>query len=406
MVEYRILKCFVEDITLYDKYYSSLNLEFIKQNYPIMNKLFKSLPASSFTELEAKYLTNYPVLKEGDRLVLRENLNTIEASESALEGVLEYLEGHLSRAWASDVALMALDVAEGKQSVEKLNEILAKQSQSTIVTADVELISTSITELTKIDELEPGLNWQLKCLRQSLGAIRKGNLGHIAARIETGKTALWVSEVIYMAQQLPEDENVTIFFNEENSEDVVWRLYSSLTGKPYKEIKNNLTHYEEIWNTKIGKRIKFVPPEYSTKRHIEAIMEAHKPSLVVIDNSDKVLGFDGDREDLRLHAIYKWARQLAQKYCPIISVGQADFSGANQRVITESQLAGGKTGKPSELDFLITIGKIDKDGYEDVRFISTPRNKLRGDATTVDTMRHIKGVDVMLNPLISRYTDM
>ena len=32
--------------------------------------------------------------------------------------------------------------------------------------------------------------------------------------------------------------------------------------------------------------------------------------MVIIDQIDKIKGFDGDREDLKLGAIYQWAREL------------------------------------------------------------------------------------------------
>ena len=69
-------------------------------------------------------------------------------------------------------------------------------------------------------------------------------------------------------------------------------------------------------------------------------------------------------------------------------------------------MANSKTGKPSELDFIIGIGRIEKVGYEDIRYISIPKNKLRGDANTIEGMRHMKGKEVILRPMLSIYEDM
>jgi hypothetical protein len=68
-------------------------------------------------------------------------------------------------------------------------------------------------------------------------------------------------------------------------------------------------------------------------------------------------------------------------------------------------MADSKTAKPSELDFIIGIGRIDKEGHENQRFISTPKNKLRGDKDTVESMRHLKGHEVMIKPQFSIYED-
>lgn len=406
MIEYMILKLFIEQQDLYDKYYKYLKLDYIKINYPVLYKLFRSLPATSLTELEATYLANYPIVKEGDRDVVRNILTTVTSSECDETKIIAYLQQHLSQSVASELAIKALEVAEGRCQASALQPIYELLEAPIEVEENEDLVTTSLSELADTEEEVVGLTWQLNCLNRSLGPIRIGNLGHIAARIETGKTALWVSEVVHMAQQLPEDANVCVFFNEEEPNAVVWRMYSSLLKVPYKDLVKNVKHYEEEWNKKIGSRIKFFPPEFVEKKKMERIIEKYKPQLIIVDNADKILGFDGDREDIRLHNIYKWLRTIAQKYAPILSVGQADFTGANQRVITESQLAGGKTGKPSELDFLITIGKIDKEGYENMRFISTPRNKLRGNKDTIESMRHLKGQDVMLNAMLSIYEDM
>lgn len=130
-----------------------------------------------------------------------------------------------------------------------------------------------------------------------------------------------------------------------------------------------------------------------------------QPALVIIDNMDKVKGFSADREDMRLHEIYKWGRELAKTYCPVISVGQADATGHNNKWIDEAQMANSKTGKPSELDFIIGIGRVDKEGYEDVRYINIPKNKLRGDNHTLEGLRHMKA-EVLLKPSLSLYEDM
>jgi hypothetical protein len=87
-------------------------------------------------------------------------------------------------------------------------------------------------------------------------------------------------------------------------------------------------------------------------------------------------------------------------------VGQADATGHNSEYLDESQMANSKTGKPSELDFIIGIGRIDKVGHENARYINTPKNKLRGDANSIEAMRHLRGRQVNLKPMLSIYEDM
>lgn len=405
MIEYSILKLFIDDATLYDKYFAALKLDFIRENYPVLYRCFKCLPATSLEGLEANYLANYPVLKDGDRQVIRTLLENVKQIETDSASIITYLESHLTRVWSSEVGITALEVAEGRKSLEDLQTILDKKESIQVEENDIEFVTTDIELLITEEEVIGGLHWRLKCLNQSLGCLRKGNFGHIFARVETGKTAMWVSETTHMATQVTNP--ILIFFNEEGGRDVIFRMYNAVTGMTYMEIANNPKKAKAIWDEKIGDKIKFIDqPAQVERKSIERIIEKVNPDLIVVDNMDKVKGFAGDREDMRLHEIYKWGREIAKTQCPFISVGQADATGHNSMYLDESQMANSKTGKPSELDFIIGIGRIEKVGYEEVRYISIPKNKLRGDANTIEGYRHMKGKEVLLRPMLSIYEDM
>ena len=407
MIENTILKLFIENNEIYDKYHTSLKLDFIKQNYPTLNRLFGCLPVSSFDGLEASYLSKYPVFKEGDRQALRTQIDTIASVEVNADEIIPYLESHLARSWASDLGLLALEVADGKKPVEILDEIIAKRESSLTLDTleEVEFVSDDITELVKDEQLDGGLTWSLKCLNQSLGPLRKGNFGQIFARVNVGKTAMWVSQIVHMVQQV--EQPILIIFNEEQGRDVMFRIYSALTGLSYLEIMSNPEHALKLYRAKAGHKIRFIDQvAYNTKTQIEKLAESLQPSLIIIDNLDKVKGFSADRKDLLLHEIYKWARELAKNYCPLISIGQADNTGHNSKILDYSQMADSKTAKPSELDFILGIGSTDQEGYENVRFLTISKNKLRGSKDTIEAMRHAKGMQVLLRSELSRYEDL
>jgi hypothetical protein len=403
MIEHSILKLFVQDESLYEKYHNVVKLDYVRENYPVLYKAFKCLPVGSLEALEAKYLTLYPAIKEGDRQSLRTLIESVQSADEAKE-IIPYLEKHLTQAWANDVAHLALDVAQGSD-VAKLDEAIAQRESTLEIAAnDVEFISTDLAELMEQDTVEGGLHWRLNCLNQSLGPLRKGNFGHIFARVNTGKTAMWVSEVTHMVQQV--EKPILIFFNEEQGRDVVYRMYNAITGMTYLELTTNVKRAKDIWEQKVGDKIKFIDdPSKVNKITMEKIIAQVDPALIIIDNMDKVKGFSADRKDLLLHEIYKWGRDLAKTYCPVITVGQADNSGHNSKVIDESQMADSKTAKPSEMDFIIGIGREDKEGYENMRYITVSKNKLRGDANTIEEMRHMRGKPVKILTQYSIYED-
>jgi hypothetical protein len=403
MIEHSILKLFVQDESLYEKYHNVVKLDYVRENYPVLYKAFKCLPVGSLEALEAKYLTLYPAIKDGDRQSLRTLIESVQSADEA-EEIIPYLEKHLTQAWANDVAHLALDVAQGSD-VAKLDEAIAQRESTLEIAAnDVEFISTDLAELMEQDTVEGGLHWRLNCLNQSLGPLRKGNFGHIFARVNTGKTAMWVSEVTHMVQQV--EKPILIFFNEEQGRDVVYRMYNAITGMTYLELTTNVKRAKDIWEQKVGDKIKFIDdPSKVNKITMEKIIAQVGPALIIIDNMDKVKGFSADRKDLLLHEIYKWGRDLAKTYCPVITVGQADNSGHNSKVIDESQMADSKTAKPSEMDFIIGIGREDKEGYENMRYITVSKNKLRGDANTIEEMRHMRGKPVKILTQYSIYED-
>jgi hypothetical protein len=403
MIEHSILKLFVQDESLYEKYHNVVKLDYVRENYPVLYKAFKCLPVGSLEALEAKYLTLYPAIKDGDRQSLRTLIESVQGADEA-EEIIPYLEKHLTQAWANDVAHLALDVAQGSD-VTKLDEAIAQRESTLEIAAnDVEFISTDLAELMEQDTVEGGLHWRLNCLNQSLGPLRKGNFGHIFARVNTGKTAMWVSEVTHMVQQV--EKPILIFFNEEQGRDVVYRMYNAITGMTYLELTTNVKRAKDIWEQKVGDKIKFIDdPSKVNKITMEKIIAQVDPALIIIDNMDKVKGFSADRKDLLLHEIYKWGRDLAKTYCPVITVGQADNSGHNSKVIDESQMADSKTAKPSEMDFIIGIGREDKEGYENMRYITVSKNKLRGDANTIEELRHMRGKPVKILTQYSIYED-
>lgn len=413
MIEYQIINSFLNK-EIYNNYHRFYNLDYVKKHYPIVYKIQQTLKllwnttsadSVSLQDVEAMFFASYPVLKEAERTEIGNTFRDI-ALTGCSEIVKSLLEQHRNRSIAADCSIMALDVAEGREDALKLVEMVSAIGvQNHIEEEQLDESSTDIEEILKTEEDVPGLNWRLDCLNVSLGPIRKGNFGHIFARIETGKSAMWISEATYMASQLKNDEVIAIFFNEENKNDVIIRLYSAILNKTYGEILANPKKAKEDFYRKGGDRLRFFDRPQLTKKEIEYILTKINPGLIIIDNMDKLQGFTADRNDLVLWEIYKWGRKLAKEYCPVLSVGQADATADGRKWINENQMDGGKTGKPSETDFTIGIGKIRDDGYEFIRYLHISRNKLKGGKHSKVEYRHGK-FDVLLRPEYSLYEDM
>jgi hypothetical protein len=126
---------------------------------------------------------------------------------------------------------------------------------------------------------------------------------------------------------------------------------------------------------------------------------------VIFDQIDKIKGFAADREDLRLGAIYVWARELAKMYCPVIGVCQADGQAENVKWLTMEHVSNAKTSKQAEADWILGIGKIHAEGADYSRYLNISKNKLLGDPDTVADFRHGR-FETYIEPQIARYVDV
>lgn len=167
----------------------------------------------------------------------------------------------------------------------------------------------------------------------------------------------------------------------------------------------NLPQYRERYMEEIGSRLLFIDEPTLTKAQIERFCDRKKPRFIVFDQLDKVLGFNDDRDDLKLGAIYQWARELAKLYGPVIGVTQSNGDGEGVRWLNMNHVANARTAKQAEADWILGIGKDNNAGFDAVRFLHLSKNKLQGDPDTDATKRHGKE-QVLIEPYLARYKDI
>lgn len=272
------------------------------------------------------------------------------------------------------------------------------------VSADLSAIADRITS--------SGYEWRLDVLNRSLGPLRIGNFVIVAARVEVGKTTFLASEVSYLAQQLPKDRPVVWVNNEEESSVVFFRIVQAALGIESKTIiadsKKAMVDYAALMG---GNKDKIrVTKDMNNMRDLETLFREINPGLIIFDQLDKVDGFKSDeREDLKLGKIYKWARELARSYGPVIAASQLSASAVEMKdppFIGLDALRGSKTDKPGEADVVITIGKYKEPQSpeeEMIRTINVPKNKLPGGGgKQVESDRHGQFL-VNIDPIRARY---
>lgn len=333
-------------------------------------------------------------------------LDNLSSCHVRPELVEDLLKAYKQKSLLSQLALASYDASEGRKQLDDVNKLIEElQSDIEIEESDeLEFTTDDLELLHKQNYLQPGLRWRLDTLNRSLGSLRKGDFGFLFARPETGKTTFLASELTHMAEQA--SRPVLWINNEEQSGKVMLRCYQALLGLTSTQLFQDIPRAKQEFQNRLQGRLKIFDGVNATAKDIEQLCKTINPELIIFDQIDKVKGFDDDRDDLRLGAIYQWARELAKLYGPVIGVTQADGNGEGVRYLNMNHVANAKTSKQAEADWILGIGKdINKDELEYVRFLHLCKNKLQGDPDTVPELRHGK-LEVQIAPEIARYEDL
>lgn len=413
MVEKQIIKLFCEDKNLFTKFYKYVNINYIKINYINIYKLFiiinnyynKYINNNNInkSELEIAFNSNY-LLNENERKEVTTLIEDVFATEvTNPEAVIELLDEHRKRCLSGEIARIALDVEDGKASVEELYKIYEEFDHSEIEADEAQVVKMDLEDLHDSQVQTSGLRWRLKWLNQALGSLRKGDFGFLFARPETGKTTFLASEISSMVQQTEGD--IIWFNNEEQGKKVAIRCYQAVLGLELGSLFNDIEHNQQKFEALGGNRIKIYDFDDSSRAtRIEAILKESTPALIIFDQIDKIKGFKADRNDLELKAIYQWAREIAKKYAPVVAVSQASGEAEGKLWLTMDMVDGSKTGKQGEADWILGIGK-EQDNTSRLRFLNICKNKLIGDVDTLPELRH-GSTQVLIRPEVARYEDI
>jgi replicative DNA helicase len=401
--------------TTYDKYIHLINLAILDEEITLLikdfNKYYEEFKKENINLCDfAIWFLQFmhPELPDKTKEVYKIILNRLEHTETEIaeQVILKFQE---------------LDTANKIKeklntfNIEEIRDLLVKHEEITgaIDKQDDGFIDNDISRILTSTSRDHGLKFRLNCLQQSLGSLIKGDFGIIAAYVDTGKTTLAISEAVYMAQQI-KDGRILWLNNEEFNDRVLKKIWQSALGASWSKIEKRKEDAHKRFIEKMNgdvNRIKLIDIRNKSVQDIKTIFKRNKPKLVIIDQIDKITmkskQFWGEHD--RLKSLYGEIRSLANEYCPIIAISQADASTRwidkasqevkYQRYIDQSQLDGSKVGKPGEADFIITIGQ-DKE-YPNSRFIHVSKNKLDG---IDENYRKIKR-EVIFNGECSRYED-
>lgn len=349
-----------------------------------------------------------------DKEYVTQILENIEKCDASASTTVQLINALRRTRTLKKISLLSYEIAEGRSKPDSQLEfdtlIQSLQdgtdSGSNTEETSQDFVSDDLQGLLDSAITKPGLRWRLTTLNQMLGSLRKGDFGFIFARPETGKTTFLSSEVTHMASQLTSEDGPILWINnEEQGNKVMLRAYQAALGLDLSALYSNIEAHKRAFLQATNGKLKLFDSGVVHRKNVEELCKRHKPSLLIFDQIDKIVGFDNDREDLKLGAIYQWARELAKQYCPVIGVCQADGSGEGVRWLTMSNVANAKTAKQAEADWILGIGKVSEPGFDNLRFLHLSKNKLMGDSDTIPALRHGRR-EILIKPEIARYADI
>jgi len=399
MTELSILKAFLNR-EIYQQYRNFLDLDYFSDPLkPLLTCIDEWYTGNdrelSLEDLSNTFFATLPKNKEEYRGVFL-TLDALKAPES----VKTVLEAIKNKKLCEDISIAFYEASTGFKPLPEALSLVEKLQEP--VQTEIEFLDDDLERILNATVKTPGLRWRLDCLNKSLGSLRKGDLGFIFARPETGKTTLLVDQVTFMASQATRP--VVYFNNEEQGDKVLLRMYQAALGVELDQLSKSPKEAKDIFHDITKKNIKFYDQALIDKNLVEAVCKRYNPSLIVFDQLDKIVGFKADREDLLLGKIYQWARELAKRYAPVIGVCQASGEADGVTYLTMAHVAGSKTAKQAEADWILGIGRDLRPEFDRVRFLSVLKNKLVGDADSVPAMRHMQK-QVLLKADIARYID-
>jgi replicative DNA helicase len=391
LLELAILKLFCKDKSNWDKYnklIKGLNLEKeLALIFNLVSAYYEEYPEHSYIvpqELKAFFSLEYASYKSPEIInKVIDDIFLVEISDSV---IVDYVQSVIEKDTATKIINKLLKVVdESEQGLLLTVEEDLQQFKDTLhlhASNDVEeFIDMDLDKLLEEECVANGIDWRLNCLQEDVGPLRGGNLIHIFARPETGKTSFLSSEITHFLKQLKDSETIIWFNNEQKGSKVALRLYSAMLGVSLPEILSNRTLAKEEFIRRGGDRIKLYDNAFISIEDINTVCLKHKPRILVIDQGDKVTFKGAQNQDgpIRLKNLYIKFRELAKFHnIDIITVGQASAEAHGKKWLEMVHMDFSKTGKPGELDLALGIGVAMEEGKEHMRFINISKNKLSG----------------------------
>ena len=413
----------LQDRDKYDRFYEHIKGNFLTSEGETISKyiseyyqqdVLKNTLTMDWSKFAAWFFMKHPMMnheKKGNMKKIFESLDAYVNVDATF--TQQILEGLTIKSFATEISKEAMSIADG--------------SSAATITPLRDLVEKAEDELSELDDGEdphlagndfdflfgaqatasPLLTFSLNGLKQAFGGIRQGNLVVVGAHPDTGKTTFLLDEVAGMLPQIPDDNYIVYFNNEQAMRDMAYRLRSAILRRSIDDIMLNPKQAVDDYKAAGGERVLLFDKSYMSTKFVDERLKRFegKIGLIIFDQLWKIKGASKSNNDfMQLAHTFAWARDICKKHAPVITVHQADASSYGLKYLGMENLFGSNIAIQGEADAIITIGKMtDGSTLPTVRHFNVPKNKLS--KGTDPTCRNNK-FDAFIDHDLVRFTDV
>lgn len=303
-------------------------------------------------------------------------------------GVLESL---MTRALVgkAGAVLEAYNAGEEIDAVEQLHALARETRTRLAQTVDVQFIDDDIGELLAREGEDNGIKLPTQGLKDHVKGLLGGATIAIGARPDAGKTSFLAAVCVEAAKQIPShfgsQRPILWLNNEGDGRRIVPRLYQAALNYDFTELvkASNEGRLVQEYAEAVGDKhaIRVMDMHSASLAQIEQVIERTRPAIVVYDMLAN-FRYDGERAGGNktdgIEQRWQQVRNMAVEYDHIgIGTIQVSADGDDMLFPPMAALKDSKTGVQGATDIIILLGKRNDPSLNNIRGISTPKNKFQ-----------------------------
>lgn len=392
-MDFQLIKAMLDSRRNYDMFYSRVPMDMVgittRSLLTWIHTFYQANP--TVNTLGVDQLKSYITVRLGDQvetdgakllLNICDKLKTVDVTDTA--SIWNTLVEH---DFAGRVGALYTRYDSGGE-VEFLDEVTELATEYRHLRIGEALANHDINEILEELKQERGVRFDsIGILKDNVAPLRGGRSIALAARPDKGKTSLLCQLATDVAPKCVEffgvDRPILYLVNEGNERTIYPRMYQAALKARMTEVYEMnekgilIPSYEEALQAP-SDYIRILPIHGYTISQYRELVGRLNPCFVITDMVEHVAIPNIHSKSERITALWEQLRDLAiiNDYIHLGTV-QLGVEGGNCLFPTYEHINYSKTGIQAATDLILIMGALDSPEHQDLRGLSTPKNKLK-----------------------------